>query len=227
MNKKIGSIKSLIIKVISLLLIVLFFVPLFTVSCQGQKYTFSAANLTKGFKYSEYFGKTQAEPNIICSLLIIIPIIILMVSFIVKNKKKLYLINSICGIIDIIILIAIIIKVRSNIKNRFISFVEFKVNIGFYLTLLLNLFIICLSIFELAGIARKNPILQNMSDTNLERICTNCGAQLQANYAYCVECGVKYEESNINNITNKFCINCGKILHADDKFCTNCGSKVE
>ena len=47
--------------------------------------------------------------------------------------------------------------------------------------------------------------------------CSNCGAELQPNQKFCVECGTKLD---------LLCANCGAKLEPKYKFCINCGTRV-
>lgn len=47
--------------------------------------------------------------------------------------------------------------------------------------------------------------------------CKNCGAELNANQAICLECGVKVGDGN------KFCPNCGQPVNENQAICLSCG----
>ncbi len=51
--------------------------------------------------------------------------------------------------------------------------------------------------------------------------CSNCGAELAQDVAFCRECGAKIESKKI------FCRECGSELTEGMKFCSNCGAKTE
>lgn len=48
--------------------------------------------------------------------------------------------------------------------------------------------------------------------------CSNCGAELQPNQKFCVECGAKVD---------LLCAKCGAKLELKYKFCVNCGAPVK
>lgn len=50
--------------------------------------------------------------------------------------------------------------------------------------------------------------------------CANCGAELQPNARFCVECGEKVADK-------KFCPQCGMELSEDAKFCSACGARID
>jgi len=217
-NKKGINIK-IILKVVTLLLMVMFFVPLFTVSCQGHKFDFSAARLSMGYTYN---GREIVKPYIVCGLLLIIPVVVFVISIIIKNNRILGLISTVSGLIDITLLIIIIQKAKSKAEDNFLYL---NVGFGFYLNLLLNLVLIILSIFIIIGESQKIPILNSYSTA--PRVCPNCGSYLEPGDIYCGECGTKYEMSVNVYSQKRFCTNCGKELGAGDSYCTNCGNKVE
>lgn len=215
--KKYVSVKN-IVKVILLLLIILFFVPLFTVSCSGNDFEFSAARLTTGYSYQ---GEKLIDAKIICSLLLILPAAVLVAWFKIKNKKQLNLITGISGLINLVLLLAIIINAKSEAQS---SYLEIKKNFGFYLSVFLNLALIGIAICEMTGVMNKIPLLKDNEDEHKpDRLCSKCGKTLKWNYDFCGECGTKYEEV----VTNSYCTNCGTQLESKDAFCTNCGSKAD
>lgn len=216
------NIKS-IIKAISLVLIVMFFFPLFSISCQGKTVKFSAAKLTTGYSFQ---GQKLLDGNIICSLLIIIPIAVLVSTFVIKKFKILNLVSGISGLINIIILLAIIRKAEAET-----ALLEFKLCFGFYLSFLLNLILIALAVCVQLGIIHKVPILQiiELPDA-VPRVCSQCGAILKADFLFCGECGKKYEEVAITSepeVSIKHCPNCGAEMEKNAKFCAFCGFNIK
>lgn len=53
--------------------------------------------------------------------------------------------------------------------------------------------------------------------------CLNCGAELDNEAKFCIECGSKVEEKK--DIV--YCENCGNPMSKDSLFCSECGTKVE
>lgn len=215
--KKNISIKK-ITKIVSLLLIVLFFMPLFTVSCSGQEIGFSAARLTTGYSYR---GEEVIKAHIICSLLIVLPILVFVIWFIVKNSKIINVAIGGSGLIDIILLISIIAKAKGQAEEMYM---DFRTNFAFYLSMILNLVLIAAAALELTGSTSKIPIFRDTSNQETDiRICSQCGAYLKKDYVFCGECGANYEQSNAST---KYCTNCGAMLSAEEAFCTSCGTKA-
>ncbi len=65
--------------------------------------------------------------------------------------------------------------------------------------------------------------MTNMSDKNEETVfCSNCGASLSREHAFCPQCGTP---KNIS-IKEK-CVRCGADIPAGEAFCSNCGQRAE
>ena len=77
------------------------------------------------------------------------------------------------------------------------------------------------------------------------RVCARCGAPLEEDQLFCINCGAKVEEmaepvqQETGNavqeeyrqpepVQNKIlCPNCGKEVKPGQKFCTSCGTPIE
>ena len=60
----------------------------------------------------------------------------------------------------------------------------------------------------------------NTSSPSIQNFCENCGAKLNADAAFCEECGSPVQKKN-------GCKNCGYIFERQGKFCPKCGTKRE
>ncbi len=60
----------------------------------------------------------------------------------------------------------------------------------------------------------------NTSAPSIQNFCENCGAKLNADAAFCEECGSPVQTKN-------GCKNCGYIFERQGKFCPKCGTKRE
>ena len=66
-----------IIKLISIILVIMFFVPTFMVSCSGQNINISAAQVMSGVSVQSFGEKQQiSEPSPVLILLLLIPVAI-------------------------------------------------------------------------------------------------------------------------------------------------------
>lgn len=71
------------------------------------------------------------------------------------------------------------------------------------------------------------------------KICSNCGAEVLQDAAFCGSCGVKVEEEIPEEaltevdveveivVTEIHCSHCDSVISADAAFCGSCGQKVE
>jgi RNA polymerase subunit RPABC4/transcription elongation factor Spt4 len=93
---------------------------------------------------------------------------------------------------------------------------------------------ICNKIVEIQkGIA---AIKQKIVEIKNEKLCQNCGSEMDANEEFCTKCGSKQEsmdtperEENIIEESNTLntCPQCGAAVTDDLKFCSNCGTKLK
>ena len=224
--KKKVSVK-IIIKIIALLQIVFFFIPLFTVSCSGETIGFSAARLTKGYSY---YGDKVVGPKILCSLLILLPIAVILASFYIKKKEQYNLVVGLSGLINTILLFIIISRGKVVAKEKFVGF---ETNIAFYISVTLNLVLVAIAVCEFLGYTNKVPILESGEWGDITpRTCKQCGADLKPTYAFCGDCGTEYEEDDHSEeddnemLENAFCTDCGNEVEAGEAFCPKCGHEV-
>lgn len=65
------------------------------------------------------------------------------------------------------------------------------------------------------------------SSSYLKQKCTQCGAEIEKDSAFCNACGAKVTIQTQSSVNNKFCTSCGAKLPSDAAFCTECGNKTE
>jgi len=141
---KIGGIEIMIRKVIMVIAAVeafLFFMPLFSVSCQGMKISFSGFNAAFGKVIQMYGGAERVDGNIAAILLLIIPILLFLVFY---TKKQLSFVNtklfttstalSVAGFLGMIILST---TVTSHVEQQML-----RVTFTFWYTLSLILYVV-------------------------------------------------------------------------------------
>ena len=91
------------LKAIALLLIILFFVPSFAVSCSGQTFNVSAFSAMGGYE-SDTLGQVS-DPQPILIVLLLLPIamgVIMFLKQLVNEEKKQSLVMLILGVVDLI-----------------------------------------------------------------------------------------------------------------------------
>lgn len=59
------------------------------------------------------------------------------------------------------------------------------------------------------------------------KVCPNCGAELDNDVQRCTSCGANVENVVRPGSARMFCQNCGSQLAPGSKFCNNCGAKIE
>lgn len=59
------------------------------------------------------------------------------------------------------------------------------------------------------------------------KICPNCGEELDGDVQRCTSCGANVENVVRPGSVRAFCQNCGSQLAPGSKFCNNCGAKIE
>ncbi len=59
----------------------------------------------------------------------------------------------------------------------------------------------------------------------MNKICTNCGAQIAEGAGFCPNCGTAAPPDNPTG-GSRFCPNCGNPLNTEAKFCENCGAQL-
>lgn len=65
------------------------------------------------------------------------------------------------------------------------------------------------------------------NDFTIKNVCENCGAVLMEGALFCIKCGTKVGETNVQAQPQKrYCTTCGKELSDTARFCTGCGAKI-
>jgi hypothetical protein len=205
--KKQVSLKNLI-RLIALLVMVIFFMPTFLVSCSGQDIELSAARTMTGYNYQ---GEKVIESHLICVVFILLPIVILGIWFlkgIVTDKIK-ALITAVGALADIIMWFVFRSEVKETATQSGFSFSTtgwFAAN----LILLVGLFAVGVGIYfnylsvnwnmsDGNGLIRKvNHKLDNQPNSqhtvDISGYCGHCGSPIRKGNGYCTQCGSKFEE---------------------------------
>ena len=213
-----------IIKAISLLLIILFFVPAFAVSCSGEKVNVSAAGAMGGYS-SDYGEVSSPQPALI--LLLLIPIAIAVVMFVkqlLNEEKKQSLIVLILACVDFIGWLLFKSKVSEFCQQNHANYTS---KIGFILSAFGTIVIALIAAglyFEFIkddGIQGVNLSQLNNLGFGKEWTCPACGTVQPADSKFCSKCG------SIRPATSKNCKYCGKENPVDNKFCIGCGKSFD
>jgi len=69
---------------------------------------------------------------------------------------------------------------------------------------------------------------KTVSNANAKSACVSCGAALDLNSKFCIECGeAQPVQSQVSQKpTPRFCTECGESLSSGSKFCIACGNQV-
>lgn len=201
-TKTYATVKN-VLRLISVILIAIFFLPTFLVSCSGQDIEISAKTIMAGYSIR---GEEVIEPHAMCVIFFFIPIALLVI-WILKNKlslKKTALISSILGILDFFLWIYL----KSSVKEAALdNSCTFKTTGWFLINQILLILLSILSvgiyfnyisidsdIFQLFGRIKTDAkiVQDNLSDSTV-RYCENCGNKIQEGNQFCTKCGTKIE----------------------------------
>lgn len=186
--------KSKIIRIGVLALIIIFFIPFFSVSCSNQTISISGLAMTFG-KDVQVMGQTAGRQsgNFAMILLILIPAVVAAIAF---SKKFIKIEGIIAGISSIVYLLVLYAAYSSIKEKASQSYAVFRPEIGFYLALLINLAIIGVVAYDMYTVKAKNnavPIAKagNVPVNQAILFCENCGAKISGGAPFCSACGSK------------------------------------
>lgn len=198
-----------VIRALSVLLIIFFFVPSFMVSCSGESVKFSAASAMVGVKYE---GEKMSEASPMVALLIILPIAILVI-WCLKNvlKDKIAsIIGVACAGLDLIMWFVVRMGVAANAEEIYGTS---KVLAGFVFNIIFVLLVIAANVLILINLIQADkPLIggsdvmpqQNMQQNTYQSapteaaptqsaFCTKCGAPLTPGTKFCTKCGAQMD----------------------------------
>ncbi len=243
-----------VLRVLSLLVIIIFFVPTFLVSCSGQEVELSAYKAMVGVKV---YGETVVEPYLVMILLLLLPIAMLAVLFMKKMSKKITKIVLLSmPIVDLILWIIFSANTKAQAAE---NYCEFKVTAWFVINILCLLLFIILSTLmfidvmdfetDILSVCTKDGIEEltyqisnkiGLTKTKLSKgtdapkdqitgFCTNCGAGIKQGNEFCVKCGVKISSETIisDEKESKKQETISTQEEVKERYCINCGAKLD
>jgi len=223
-----------IIKVVTVIMVVMFFCPSFMISCNaGQDLVreLSLADICAGLEFED--GDVISEPQPVLLLLLIFPVVTYILAR-MKNKEKLV---SIAAMVTGVVTLAGLFITKSGVEKAAADYMcNSKVIWGFTFDVIASL-ILCVSGYYFwklinGGVSEYsgNNINTNRQEGagNAEKKCLNCGKILTEIEKFCTNCGTEYENIMRDVQAADCCPECGtQITDASAKFCVNCGSQRE
>lgn len=171
-----------LIRIISIVLLLVFFIPCFTVSCSKQTTDISAMTATFGYKNSLGQTVANAQPGLL--LLLLIPVLLLIITL-VKKLNPVILSILTCGssVVEFIIFIVFKSGVKSFAEKYYCNF-ETKFGYGLAITMCILLLIAGVGL--LIGSMEKSGRIQIFETRTWK--CPECGNE---NFDYfCTRCGI-------------------------------------
>lgn len=192
--KKKVNIKN-IIRVLSCILIVFFFVPTFLVSCSGEEVKISAKTIMTGVK-SDSYGQIIA-PHFGVIVLLLLPIALLAIWFIKEKmtNKLLAIVTAGISVFDLILWFVM----KSEVKKAASAMhCGFSVKGAFVVNIIILLIIAGTGI--MLYMEKITPETVDFNNIGLQKqekkilFCETCGAVLPENAKFCTKCGAKTED---------------------------------
>ncbi|MCI5621988.1 MAG: zinc ribbon domain-containing protein [Lachnospiraceae bacterium] len=233
-----------VIRLVGILLIILFFVPSFLVSC-----TYSGDDVTS-YKLSTFKmltgvtieGEQFLKPAIGAIIFLLLPVAILVITFLKKYLSNMIMsiVITACSAVDFIAWLVLSSKVKAGAAE---IYCESKPMFGFVLNLLLLLVVLAGGILSLLQIidldkcfmepgylsAAKKPTAfgaNGAAQSATPVVCNSCGAVIPAGNKFCNSCGAPAPEAGPTPAAETVCANCGAVIPAGNKFCNSCGTPV-
>ena len=204
------------VRIITTILMICFFMPICVVSCSGQELEVSAPSAMLGYQ-TQY--QQISEPKLILSVLFIIPLAVLIASFIKRIRKEGFgVIVTLAGIVVTVVWV----KLKAGIEKVAMEYMcEVEVKDTYTLCIVASV------VLMLTGIL---CIFARTESGENGRICASCNASISSKILYCPKCGAKAESKAIVVTEPQEgwkCPKCGKMLNNNAKFCQGCGTAKE
>lgn len=215
-----------LLRLLSLIIVYFFFVPVFLVSCSGQKVNVSGVRVATG-DYQSIVGATSS--HFLAFFLLLIPIGIIVVWTIrnLKDDKK-AIISAHLATIDIIAWMLFKMRIKSFASNNYLTF---KTTAGYRLNQFVLLIVLIFSTLIALKILRAEMPLRELAadiGRKLQDILLKYQSHGENINPKPKQANSYYTENKQDEVTRppKFCGNCGSPIAPGDKFCNHCGKKI-
>ena len=234
---------KLVVKILAIILIACFFLPIGTVSCSSVSVNVSAAHAMVG--YSDSSLGQLSNPVIILIVLLIIPIVIVSVGGIRKQfKKSEAIINIVLLIFEIVGYMIFKAGVKSYAEE---NMCRFSTSVGYSVIIVLCILSMIGYVLLLLGVG-SDPVSNGggmingnaftgvpgggytpPSNVTSGWTCT-CGKTNSTESMFCARCGSKKPEevqsADGGQVpVGQWTCTCGNVLNASDMFCGKCGNR--
>ena len=207
-----------LMRIISLVAILIFFLPTFIVSCSDQTVSVSAVRLVGGVKY---YGEYLINPQLWVLLLLALPVILLIL-WIANKATSLQMKNIITIVISAadIILWAVLSEKLSNWAEENLCGHSTTFWFGLNIVLLIIAIIIAI-VMSILKISDEFSIRDIVARTDSEQL--EAGFKNIAAGAASIAGGVAEIAKNAVDEDRWECPNCNEKMPGKAKFCSNCG----
>ena len=209
-----------ILKVLSAIVTIIFFCPIFSISFSGQKAGISVMKMVGGIKYN---GDPFIKSQLVLLLSLLLPATILVVLFIRQiTEEMVSLISATCGAVDLIVLFVSRVIAKKMSNNFGFSF---KSTAWFVFDVIFLLSIITLSVLVIVRVVYLQEDLIVLIRETAERNPSNQMASAVKRVVENISEHVGKSKTPKEDIMG-YCFKCGTPLIFEDEFCTSCGWPV-
>ncbi|SFQ32415.1 Double zinc ribbon [Lachnospiraceae bacterium XBB1006] len=227
-----------IVKTISLLAIIFFFVPTFFVSCSGERKEMSAFDLVKGITYE---GENMSDAHYIYVLLIVLPIVIAVLWFvpIAISKAAKYATTACVTLGDIVVWFVLKAQFTSSAKDLMKSGKDFGdssrqfsqmmgmadsllktgTTFWFWVNMLLLVVLLILGAMLFFG-----KTLEDASVLALQKNVADVTSAATKNVVEMTNVAAQHVQNATQTKAGWTCENCQAVNSPTAKFCTQCGT---
>lgn len=214
-NAPLVTVKN-VLRVLTTIALIMFFCPMFLVSCSGHAVDVTGANMMTGIKYR---GERMSDPHILAIILLLIPVAMVALLFVKKFADNMTA-KIIAGgaAVDTIAWF-----ISKSLVKRYAeeNYCTFKTSGWFIFNIIILALILCISALIALGRLNMNAELINAVSSRRLQDTLN---QLQTATSKLAS-NVEQQESHTS--ASGYCQKCGAALEIDSEFCTSCGAPVE